>query len=157
MMVRFRPLAVLAVVALSVFGACGDDDDQDTGAEPAETTTTTTAAEPEASVRFAEPVDGATVTSPVKVHMEATNFSIEPAGDGTVKEGSGHFHIVIDAECVTPGQVIVSDATHQHYGKAQTEAELTLAAGSHTLCLQVGDAAHTALDLTDQVTVQVTG
>ena len=32
---------------------------------------------------------------------------------------------------------------------------LDLAPGEHTLCLQVGDGAHTALDLTSEITVNV--
>jgi hypothetical protein len=33
-----------------------------------------------------------------------------------------------------------------HYGKAQTEAELTLTPGVHTLCLQAADGSHVALE-----------
>ncbi len=33
-----------------------------------------------------------------------------------------------------------------HYGKAQTEAELTLTPGAHTLCLQAADGNHVALE-----------
>ena len=106
-------------------------------------------------MRFVEPTDGAAVPSPVKVRMEATNFTIEPAGE--VRSGAGHLHIMIDTGCVPAGEVIPSDASHLHYGKAQTEAELPLAPGRHTLCLQAGDGAHRALDLTHTITVEVTG
>lgn len=158
MAIRSQSLALLlALVVVGAFGACGDDD-EGTGADTTETseTTATTTPEAEASVEFVQPTDGASVTSPVQVTMAATNFTIEPAGDGTVKEGSGHFHIMIDSDCVAPGETIPSDDTHQHYGTGATEAELELAPGSHTLCLQAGDAAHTALDLTDTITIEVT-
>ncbi|WP_114594048.1 DUF4399 domain-containing protein [Euzebya pacifica] len=36
-----------------------------------------------------------------------------------------------------------------------TSAELELEPGEHTLCLQDGDGEHTALDLTDEITVTV--
>lgn len=151
--------AGLAVTLVAFLGACGDDDDDDAvdagSDETEEATTTTAAAEPAASVQITEPADGATVTSPVTVKMAATGFVIEPAGDGTVTEGHGHFHVMIDSGCVAVGEVVPSDATHVHFGKAQTEAPLELAPGEHTLCLQAGDGAHTALPLTDEIKVTV--
>ncbi len=155
MAVRSRFLLVAVVAALTAAAGCGDDGGQQ-GTAPETTVTSaasTTAPAPEIS--FVEPTDGATVTSPVKVKMQATNFTIEPAGE--VKAGAGHFHIIVDGGCITAGQAIPKDDTHLHYGMAQTEAELTLAPGSHTLCLQVGDGAHTALDLADSITVEVSG
>jgi len=111
---------------------------------------------PQARVFFTEPMDKMTVSSPVKVTMGAENFTIEPAG--TVKEAAGHFHIMVDTDCVEVGQVIPKDDTHLHYGKGQTEAQLTLSPGSHTLCLQAGNGAHIALPgngLTQKITIEV--
>jgi hypothetical protein len=158
MTVGVRSLVVAVAVVGTVVAGCGDDGGgQGTAPEPtvtlASTSTTAPAAVP--SVSFTEPADGATVASPVKVKMQATNFTIEPAGE--VKPGAGHFHITVDDGCVTPGQVIPMDDKHLHYGKAQTEAELMLSPGSHNLCLQVGDGAHTALDLSETISVTVSG
>lgn len=108
---------------------------------------------PSRSVSFAEPTDGATASSPVHVEMAATGLQIEPALE--VREGAGHFHIMVDTPCVTPGQTIPSDDTHLHFGQAQTSTDLDLPPGEHTLCLQAGDGAHTALDLQQQITVTV--
>ena len=60
--------------------------------------------------------DGATVASPVTVKMAATNFTIEPAGDGTVKEGAGHFHIARIGERDRPGVACIAEG---HAGSAQ--------------------------------------
>jgi hypothetical protein len=142
--------ALLVVLALILVGACGgesDSTDETAGG------TATEEASTQGEVSFAEPEDGAEVSTPVKVKMEAKDFTIEPAGE--VREGAGHFHIMVDTECVAAGQVIPNDATHVHFGKAQTEAELPLPAGEHELCLQAADGAHTALDLADTITVQV--
>lgn len=95
-------------------------------------------------VAFVSPADGATVSSPVHVTLTAENFSIEPAGE--VKAGAGHLHIAVDANCVTAGEVIPKDAQHLHYGQGQLEADLELSPGTHTLCLQAADGAHTALN-----------
>lgn len=94
-------------------------------------------------VFFTAPADDATVASPLRVTMGAENFTVEPAGE--VKAGAGHLHIMVDADCLAAGQVIPNDETHLHFGKAQLEADLTLAPGAHTLCLQAADGAHTAL------------
>lgn len=110
----------------------------------------------QAQVSFVEPKNGAAVASPVKVKMAARNFVIEPAGE--VKEGAGHLHIMVDAPCLAAGEVVPKDDTHLHYGKGQVEADLELAPGKHTLCLQAADGAHFALDgdgMTDVITVEV--
>lgn len=108
---------------------------------------------PETGVAFTSPKDGDTVSNPVKIQMEATGLTIEPAGE--VHENAGHFHVIVDADCVEAGQIIPTDDAHRHFGMAQTEAELTLAPGEHTLCLQLGDGAHTALDFTETISVSV--
>lgn len=158
-----RKLGILAVVLLAALtlAACSEssstDDDgsgtitgssTETGTGPSEEETDTSA-----SVAFLEPHDGATVQSPVEVKMIAANFTIEPAG--SVLENSGHLHIMVDTGCLPEGQVIPSDDNHLHYGLGQTDAELELEPGEHTLCLQAADGVHTAFDLTDEITITV--
>jgi len=113
-------------------------------------------AAPTPRVSFTSPADGATVASPVHVKLAAENFIVEPAG--AVKAGAGHLHIMVDTPCVAPGQVITKDAQHVHYGQGQLEADLELAPGAHTLCLQAADGAHTALSgdgLTQTINITV--
>lgn len=158
MRARTKCLLVAATVALATLAGCGDDGGQDSAAETTTTSAAVTstvpgAAAPVVAVKFLEPLDGAKLTGVVKVRMEATGFTIEPAG--AVKAGAGHFHIIVDGECTVAGQVIPKDDTHLHYGMGQTEAELTLPPGKHTLCLEAGDGAHTALALNDKITVEV--
>lgn len=108
------------------------------------------------SVSFVEPKNGAAVASPVAVRMAARNFLVEPAGE--VKEGAGHLHIMVDAPCIAAGEVVPKDDMHLHYGQGQVEAELALAPGKHTLCLQAADGAHVALagdGMTDVITIEV--
>ena len=90
------------------------------------------------------------------VTMQAENFTIEPAGER--KPGAGHLHIIVDAECIKPGQDIPKDETHLHYGEGQLEADLDLTPGTHTLCLQAGDGQHIALrgeGMTQKITITV--
>ena len=105
------------------------------------------------SVRFVTPQDGDTVTSPVQVQMEATNFTIEEAGE--VREGAGHFHIMVYEGCLATGEIIPAAEGFNHFGMGQTETELELEPGEYTLCLQVGDGIHAAVDLVDEITITV--
>jgi hypothetical protein len=124
---------------------------------PATDTTMNDGSTGEPRVHFASPADGSTVSSPVRVTMIAEDFVVEPAGD-TVTAGHGHLHIMVDTACVESGQGVPKDDTHLHYGQGQLEAELELAAGEHTLCLQAADGVHVALagaGMTDTITVVV--
>ena len=124
--------------------ACGGGDGDD-GGDPT----------PAAAVSIASPENGATVESTFPVTMEAANFTVEAAGD--VTEGAGHFHLIVDAACISPGEQIPADDAHIHLADGAGETELALPAGEHTLCLQAGDGRHAALDLTDEVTITVAG
>lgn len=91
-------------------------------------------------VWFSEPVDKAEVTSPVKFVMQVEGMTVKPAG--TVEEGTGHFHILINKEAIAEGQPIVNDDVHKHYGKGQTEDTIELKPGDYRITLQFADGAH---------------
>ncbi len=108
------------------------------------------------AVRFEQPADGATVTSPFEVVMAATGLVVEPSGE--VNEGAGHFHILVDTDFTPAGEVIPTDELHLHYGQGQTTATLELEPGEYTLRLQFADGLHTALEgdqFRDTITVVV--
>jgi len=104
-------------------------------------------------VSFLSPAAGTTTDAPFPVQMAVENLTLEPAGE--VKAGYGHLHIMVNEPCVAPGEVIIKDASHLHYGQGQSEATLDLLPGDYTLCLQAADGAHLALDATAQLTVSV--
>ena len=91
-------------------------------------------------VYFVEPKNGATVTSPFKVVFGIKGMTVDPAGE--IKKNSGHHHLLINAGPMKEGDVIPTDDTHMHFGKAQTEATVTLPKGKHTLQLVLGDWTH---------------
>jgi predicted P-loop ATPase/GTPase len=108
------------------------------------------------SVSITSPSNNATLTNPVSVSMQATDFIIESASNG-VQDGAGHFHLLVDQPAVTAGEVIPNnpDNGYYHYGDGSTSAELDLSVGTHTIRLQAGDANHRAYNLTDSVDVTV--
>ncbi|MFM0210153.1 DUF4399 domain-containing protein [Paraburkholderia sediminicola] len=108
-----------------------------------------------ASVSFVRPADGATVTNPVHVVFGVEGMTIAPAG--TMTEGTGHHHLLIDGQPLPKGQVIPANDKSLHFGKGQTETDLTLPPGDHTLTLQFGDGAHRSYgpEMSKTITVHV--
>jgi len=94
----------------------------------------------EGSVHFVEPADGATVSNPVKVQMAVEGMKVMPAGE--LVAGTGHHHLIVDGQPVPMGTAVPADKTHLHFGKGQTETELSLPPGKHTLTLQFADGKH---------------
>ncbi len=133
----------LFLVAVTLAAGCGGDDGT-AGEEGAET-----------SVSIVSPEDGATVTTPVAVKMEAVELELEPAG--AAREGAGHLHLMVDADCVSAGETIPADDAHRHLADGSSELELPLAPGEHTLCAQAGTGVHEALEATHEITITVGG
>lgn len=107
-------------------------------------------------VEFLQPEDGAEVGTTFTVSFAAMNVAVEPAGE--VREGSGHFHVLVDVPFVESGEIIPRDDAHLHFGDGALSAELTLEPGEHTLRLQFADGAHMALEgegYRDEITVTV--
>ncbi len=61
---------------------------------------------------------------------------------GLEHDNSGHHHLLIDTELPPLDQPIPNDFNHLHFGAGQTEAEITLKPGTHTLQLLFGDKDH---------------
>jgi hypothetical protein len=102
----------------------------------------TAAAPPNASVYFINPKNGDAVTNPFTVQFGLTGMGIAPAGDD--KPNTGHHHLLIDTT-LSPEELtqpIARDAKHLHFGGGQTETELSLPRGRHTLQLVFGDWSH---------------
>lgn len=129
---RHRPITLFATLALLGLASCGDDGP---------------------TAALTSPSENAAVAGGVELVMTADGVTIEPAGE--VRSGCGHFHVIADAGCTPKGAGIAKDADHVHFGKGQTDGVIYLEPGGHELCLQVGDGAHQALDITDTVTVVV--
>ena len=93
-----------------------------------------------ASVYFIEPSDGATVSNPVTVKFGLKGMGVAPAG--VERANTGHHHLVIDAPLPPLDKPVPSSDNYKHFGGGQTETELTLKPGKHTLQLLMGDNNH---------------
>jgi hypothetical protein len=95
---------------------------------------------PGAMEYFVDLKDGQTVPTKFTVHFGLKGMGVAPAGSD--KENSGHHHLLIDAELPPLDQPIPNDFNHLHFGAGQTEADVTLTPGDHTLQLLLGDKNH---------------
>lgn len=115
----FKPLLISALLAVSPLTQAGAD---------------------KPSAYIVSPVDGATVDSPVVVVFGLESFGVAPAG--TVKENTGHHHLIIDAPLPDLSQPIPANDNYRHFGGGQTQTAVELPPGTHTLQILLGDHAH---------------
>lgn len=120
------------LIALSL-AACGQESEMKRTPAPAG-----------AKVFFIEPADGATVTNPVTVKFGIEGMEVAPAG--TDQPNTGHHHVLIDTVLEDFESPIPADDTHKHFGKGQTETQLELTPGEHSLQLLLGDQNHVPHD-----------
>ena len=109
-----------------------------------------------ASVYFISPNNGESVPSKFKVQFGLENFGIAPAGIQVMH--SGHHHLIIDTDLPPLNLPIPADKNHIHFGKGQTEVEIELTKGEHTLQLLLGDFRHIPHDppiFSKKITVKV--
>lgn len=107
-----------------------------------------------AKVFFKQPVDGATVTSPVKIEFGIEGAEVKPAGEDV--PNSGHHHLIINGSSIQHGEVVPADETHIHYGKAQTSAEVELAPGEYTLTMQFANYLHQSYGEVGATSIKIT-
>ena len=115
----FKPLLIAALLAASPLTQAGTD---------------------KPSAYIVSPVDGATVDNPVVVVFGLKGFGVAPAG--TMKEKTGHHHLIIDAPLPDLSQPIPATDNYRHFGGGQTQTSVELAPGTHTLQILLGDHAH---------------
>lgn len=164
---------VAMVLCVGLLAACGNEPATDAAsdaapAEEAAPAPAEPAAAPEpvalprtpspegAMVYIVSPADGETVTSPVRVVFGLKGIGVAPAG--IVMENTGHHHVLVDTELQDMGLPIPADEQNVHFGLGQTEAELELSPGTHTLQLAVGDHLHIPHDpplMSEVITVEV--
>jgi hypothetical protein len=92
------------------------------------------------SLDFVSPKDGDIVPTTFIVKMAVTGMKVAPAGE--IIEGTGHHHLLINTADIAEGQVIPNDTLHKHFGKGQTETEVSLQPGKYKLTLQFADGVH---------------
>src|SRR6516164_4193431 len=124
----------LAASTLLVFAATcsGSTEDKLTGSP--------TPSPPGAATHFVELKDGDTVPTKVTVRFGLREMGVAPAG--LDRPNSGHHHLLIDTDLPPLNEPIPNDFNHLHFGAGQTEAQITLKPGPHTLQLLLCETDH---------------
>lgn len=109
-----------------------------------------------AAVYIIYPSDGAEVTSPVKVVFGLDGMGVAPAGVDVEK--TGHHHLIVDGGDELPAAGEVMGDNVLHFGGGQTETDIELEPGEHTLQLILGDKEHKPFDpmlVSEKITITV--
>lgn len=103
------------------------------------------------------PMNGEQVSGPVTVRFGLQGMGVAPAG--VEREKTGHHHLLINVNNMPAmDKPLPSDGNHRHFGGGQTEVNLDLGKGSHTLQLVLGDKDHIPFDppiVSDKITIMV--
>lgn len=110
-----------------------------------------------AKVYFIEPAEGATVATTFTVKFGLLGMGVAPAGANI--KNTGHHHLLIDVSD-TPDMSKPLPASDQvkHFGAGQTETQITLAPGTHTLQLLLANYIHIPHDapvMSEKITIRV--
>ena len=107
------------------------------------------------AVTITEPVNGATVSSPVTVCMKPWGVEFEPAKKG-VNPGKGHNHILVDVGLPNLNQPIPKDANHIHMGDGSSCKTIALSSGKHTIRTLLGKGNHIPYNPPLSDTIEIT-
>jgi hypothetical protein len=109
-----------------------------------------------AAVYFVDVKNDDTLPTKTTLHFGLKGMGVAPAG--VFRPNAGHHHLLIDTDLPPLDRPIPNDPQHLHFGGGQTEAEITLPPGRHTLQLLLGDKdhiPHTPPVISERITVNV--
>lgn len=87
------------------------------------------------------PNDGEVINScRFRMWVGLRHMGVAPAG--VEKAGTGHHHLIVDADLPPLDEPIPNNPNYIHFGGGQTEFIVELSPGKHTLQLLMGDARH---------------
>lgn len=96
----------------------------------------------DAKAYFIWPGDGQVISGgKFWVRMGLSGAGVAPAG--VEMANTGHHHLLVDSPLPDDMTLTIpNDRNHLHFGAGQTEVQLDLPPGKHTLQMLVGDAQH---------------
>ncbi len=94
-----------------------------------------------ATVSISNIKDGDVLPATFVVKFAVTGMDVVPAGEN--KPNTGHHHLLIDVDSISSASLPLPATDNIiHYGAGQTETEITLKEGKHTLQLMFADYMH---------------
>ena len=108
-------------------------------------------------VYIISPLDGAKVATTFTVQFGLKGMGVVPAGIDFA--GAGHHHLLVDLKSIPDMNMpLPANDNIIHFGKGQTQVDLNLKPGEHTLQLILGDYRHIPHDnpvVSKKITVTV--
>ena len=162
MSLRWKGMLVVAVFAAVGAAACGGGMEEaapESAAEPMEAAAAEeSSAEPR--VFFVAPRDETDHATeiPLGFTFGVENFEIGavPEEVTSVRDGVGHYHLGVDAECLPAGEIIPSADPWVHFGDGSDGMEMQLEGGEYRFTVQIGDDEHRTLEgLCETITVRM--
>ena len=143
-MLRYRHVAAIAIAATAIATSASAQMPKAKSVEGAK-------------VSIDAPANGATVSSPFTVKFGLKGMGVAPAGVNS--PNTGHHHLLIDVDKLPDFSLALPNNENvRHFGGGQTEVELTLAPGKHTLQLVFADYLHIPHDkplTSEKITITV--
>jgi len=121
----------------------------------ADSTVKVTKAPKDAKVYIISPKHGATVTETFTIKFGLQGMGVSPAGFD--KKNTGHHHLLVDGKRL-PELNKPMGGEVKHFGGGQTQTQVTLGKGEHTLQLILGDhrhVPHSPAVVSEKITVTV--
>lgn len=110
---------------------------------------------PAARVRIVAPAEGATVSLPFTIRLEADGITVA-AADGQRTPGRGHHHLFFDADVTPADSTIPKTAQVIHLGSGASEFTVeSLEHGPHRIIAVMADGAHIPIPTVAPDTVRV--
>ena len=109
-----------------------------------------------AAVYLIAPANGAVVRNPITIQFGLRGMGVAPAA--VDQANTGHHHLVIDSPLPDMRVPIPANDHYRHFGGGQTELQLELPPGKHTLQLLLGDFRHVPHDppiVSEQIEITV--
>ena len=153
---RALVVPAMAVFALVAAGCGGSSPESESASAPA----ADHSAHAGGRVFFMEPMNGATVKSPVRLVFGSEMVTISPVPPGELTETRpdvAHFHLGVDTDCLPAGTVIPKANPWIHFGDGKNTIDMQLSPGPHKLAVQAGDDLHvTMTGLCETIDITVT-
>jgi uncharacterized protein YgiM (DUF1202 family) len=133
------------------------DDSGDSSSDKAELVGGPTPAPEDAFCYIVWPTDGEVIPGGDFVVLFGLH-GMGTAPAGVEKAHTGHHHLLVNTDLPPLDKPIPNDDNHVHFGRGQTEYQISLPSGTHTLQLLLGDASHvphTPPVISEKITVRV--
>ncbi len=95
---------------------------------------------------------------PLALTFGVENFQISavPEDAATPREGLGHYHLGVNAECLPAGELIPKADPWIHFGDGSDGMEMMLEGGEYKFSVQIGDDEHrTIAGLCETITIRM--